>query len=322
MDNIKKYYFKIKKKIKHLSKNINYIHDKSGKLRIVLFFDILWCRIRYRLTVNEYRIYEYYNIKSNKRKTYMNIRKHKSLDFLYLDKNILNVLEDKDLFRRRFKDYIKNDLIDVNDLNFKEQEELCLNDKRLICRNKSGKFINTFSIYDIKDFRSPAYMINEIKKDKKYLVEKEFKQLKALNEISENLVIINVVTLNAFNGIKVIFSSIKYKVDKDVISGYIDTKNGKIKGNLKDKDGMNYKDIRGFEIPKFDKIISLSKKLAKEMEEIYEIEWSFIINSRGTVYLIDANRFNDFVFGQTPEFLNNRIGLLPTYKNNLKKYFF
>ena len=316
MDKVKK----IKTKYKYLKKTINYIHDISGKLRNIILLDIIWCCVRYGTTSNEYRIFEYYKIKNDKRKTYLNTFKHNFYNKHLYDKIILNVLNDKELFRLRFKDYFKREVIDVNDLSFKEYEELCIKNKILICRNGKQSYLKSFKIYNLNNYRSPAYMIDEIKKDKKILVEKSIKMHKLLNDINNELVIINVTTLFNNDSVEVISSSVKYKDYNEVISGFIDIKSGKVKGHLKDENGLNYKtEIMEFEIPKYKEIIKLSKKLAKELEGIKEVEWSFTVNNRGTVYLLDANIYDDFIFEQTPEFLNNKVGLLPIYKKVIKK---
>ena len=319
MDDIKKFIKKIIIKLKYLKRTIDYINSETLKNKIFIFFDILWCKIRYFTNSNEYRIFEFYNIKSNKRKTYLNTFYHNRYKKYISDKKIINVLEDKKLFNLRFKDYLKREVINVHDLSFKEYEDLCLNNKKLICRSSNSNYLKSYKVYDLKNYRSPAYMIEEIKKDNKVLIEKNFKKHALLDLISDELVIINITTLNDKDDVKIISSSIKFYED-EIISGYINPKTGKIKGHLKDYNGLNYKrEVINYEIPKYKEIISLAKKLSKELEEIKEVEWSFTVNSRGTIYLLDGNIYDDFIFNQTPEFLNNREGFLNIYKKAIKK---
>ena len=72
------------------------------------------------------------------------------------------------------------------------------------------------------------------------------------------------------------------------------------------------------EVPEIEKE-EIIEEQQDEQEEIKEVEWSFTVNNRGTVYLLDANIYDDFIFEQTPEFLNNKVGLLPIYKKVIKK---
>ena len=53
--------------------------------------------------------------------------------------------------------------------------------------------------------------------------------------------------------------------------------------------------------------------ISKELEEVRQLEWSFLVGSK-KVYLLGANVWDDYVFTQTPEFLRNKIGLMSYYK--------
>ena len=54
-DGLKKFYKELKNDLYHIRKNINYIHDLSGKLYIVIVFDMLFSMFRYGISDNEYR---------------------------------------------------------------------------------------------------------------------------------------------------------------------------------------------------------------------------------------------------------------------------
>ncbi len=315
-DSVKKFCNEVKDTIKHLNKNINYIHNKSDKFRIVIFFDILWCIIKYGISDNEYRIFEFYLITKEKRKTYLSIDKHNSLNKKLYNKKISNVLEDKKIFGRRFKEYINYDVINIKDLNFKSFEDFALKNKTIIAKSSTNSFVKTYKIYDLKDYRSPAFMSDQINKDNLSMLFKKVSQAKQLNTIND-LVVVNVTSIYN-NGCNIISSNLKYKENNKIITGFIDCKTGKIKGNFKDEKGISITNqFDGFAIPNYEKVLDMTKKLSKELEEIKEIEWSFLIGNK-TVYLVDANKWEDFVFAQTPEFLKNRIGLLPIYNKLVK----
>ena len=237
---------------------------------------------------------------------------------MWVNYNIESITNKKN-FLKRFKDYIKRDVFDVNNMSFKQYEELVLSSKKIICVNNNNSYVSSYKIYDLNDYRSPAFLIDAAKNDKRNIIEKYFSQNKELKKLNEDLVIINIVSTYT-DKTDIIASSIKYKENGKLISGNIDIKNKCIKGHLKDEKGLNYSnEFDGFEIPKFDNIISIVKEVSKKTKEIKEVEWSFAIGSRGTIYLLDANPWNDFVFSQTPEFLNNKVGFLPYYKKNKRK---
>ena len=314
MNSIKEVYSKIKYYVKRLNKTIRYVHNKTDNLCVFIFFDIIWCLIRYGSTDNEYRIFKFYNIDGNKRKTYMTKRKYKKYNRKLVDKEIEYILNDKPLLLARLKNYLKRDVYTSGDLSFKQFEEFAFDSKKVLARSKKNSFLNSFKIYDLNSFRSPAFMKDQMDKDNLNIVESFFNQHKSLNCLSD-LVIINIVSVVNKKTIDLVTSTIKFKDNNKVISGYVDIDSGKVIHNLKDPNGKNYSsDYDGLVVPSFEKIITLTSVLAKELEEIRQIEWSYAVNSRGVVYLLDANVWDDYVFTQTPEFLRNKIGLMSYYK--------
>ena len=314
METLKNIYNKIKYYIKRLNRTIKYVHRKTGRLCVFIFFDIIWCIIFYGCTDNEYRIFEFYNIYSDLRKTYMTRRKYKRINRKLVDKNITSVLNNKETLLRRFKDYLKRNVYNTNDMSFKEFEEFAFLNKNIVARSKQGSFISTYKTYDLKDYRSQAFMKDKIDKDKLSLVEQLIPNHKILLPIND-VVVINVVSVVNKGNVNIASSTIKFKDGNSVISGYVDVDSKKVIKSLRDNNGKKYStDYDGVEIPVFDKIIKEVKELAMELDEIKQVEWSFIINNRGVVHFVDANVWDDYVFCQIPEYLEDRVGLMPYYK--------
>lgn len=314
---MKKSFRIFKRIIKNLNKTMKYIHKREGYLYTFLFLDIIWCYIRYGITYNEYRIFEFYNLEGSKRKTYISRRKYKKIRKKLVIEEITNVVEDKELFLRRFNNYITKDIHDINKMSFKQFEDFAYENDVILARGMNSRFINSYREYVISNYRSPAFALKEIKEKKLHLVEKSFAQHKDLNEIAP-LVIINVVSVVTNNNIDLVTSSLKFKDGNKIISGNINIRKNMIVGHFKDEKGHNYKDVFDeFVIPKFEEVKEKCAVLARELEEIRQVEWSFVIGSRGTVHLVDAGIWNDYVFSQTPEFLNNRVGLMSYYKKIL-----
>ena len=83
---------------------------------------------------------------------------------------------------------------------------------------------------------------------------------------------------------------------------------------MKDEHDNVYSFFNNYELPFYDNIKKQAIKLALELSEIKEVEWSFTVNSRGTVLLMDANIWDDTIFVQQPEYLYNKVGLKPKFK--------
>ena len=64
-----KYLFQriVKMNYKNFFKVINNIHKKTGKSRIYLFFDIIYCGLKYQAGFFDYELFEMYNLNRKRR---------------------------------------------------------------------------------------------------------------------------------------------------------------------------------------------------------------------------------------------------------------
>ena len=312
MDSLDKVFKKLIKDLKVFNKNLNYVTCKSNIFGFVLFWDIIWCKIRYGITSNEYRIFDFYNLSEEKRNTFMSKRRYEFLNERLVNKKIVSVINNKDRFNLKFKDYLKREVYNIKEMSFKEIEDFLIDNKNVIGRSISASFISSYKEYNLSDYRSPAFMAEDMKNNKDYLIEKKFNQHKELNKINP-LVFVNVVSV--YNkGVDIVSATIKFREGSDIISGFIDIDNKCIIGNFKDEKGSDYKDnFDGFVIPKFKSIIEKVESLSEELSEIRQVEWSFIIGSK-SIYLVDAGIWDDYVFSQIREFLKDDEGLMTYYR--------
>ena len=314
-----KLYKTLKQKLKHLHQVIKYVKKQSGKLYIVILFDIIWCYIVYLLDLEEYKKLEFYNINHSLRKTYLNEAKHDLIKTFLHKKANLVIINNKEKFLQRFKNYIKSEIVNINKISYKEFEETLMKNKKIICRSTNQSFVSSFEIYDAAKFRGPGFVLEKAKKNKLLLVEKYIDQHKKLKEITDNLVVINLVTMINKNNVDVISSYVSFKENNQIIRGYIDLKKEKTKGHFRDSNNNIYENISGeYEIPCLEEMINFVKETAKEITEIKEVEWSLCLDTRGKIHLMDATTWKQIIFAQTPEYLNKKVGLLPYYKKIIK----
>lgn len=311
----KKIYNKIKTDIKHLNKIIKYVHEETDTFVVITFFDILWCKLKYGISLDEYKYYEFYNINSILRESYLTNRKHNRYSKKIIDYNIIDVILNKKRFINRFESYLNRNILNVNDLSYKEFENLLLENKQVLCRSVNDSFIDSYQIYNLKDFRGPGFILEKIKNNKLYLIEKTFSQHKLLNDINNDLVVLNIVTLTKNGNTKVVSSFITFKDNNKSVYGYVDIKKSVTKGHFRFKDGKLYNEnTTNYEIPCLEEAISYVKKLSHELEEIGEINWSLGINNKGKIYLLDASLWNEYYLSQIPEYLNKKVGILSKYR--------
>ena len=334
--NFKKIFDYLKKHIKGINRSIKLIRKKSSNSsRIVLFFDMWWSYIRYGVTYDEYRVFEFYLIPGYKRDTYMSKCRHQNLEKHLCDKNHLILLNSREKFYIKFKDYLNREFYSIKEMSFKEFEELALKKKELVCRSNSLKGESGTLTLNVKNFRSPAFLLDKAKKSGLNIVETSIKQNKLFESVNpHNMNTVSVVTLLCDKKVDIVSAYVKFGIteeDKyDVnsvkhITGIVDIKSGTIKHKLVCDEDEVYSEhpiskikLVGLEIPLFDEIKNVASKCALEFDEALEVEWNFII-SNTKVYLINANLWDDYVFVQLPMFSKNKVGLMPYYRDNVKK---
>ena len=128
------------------------------------------------------------------------------------------------------------------------------------------------------------------------------------------MVTINLVTICTKTKVNVLTSTISFRDENKMISGYVNINKGTVYGHLKDEHDNLYSYFNNYELPYYSEIKEFAKTLAKELEEIREIVWTFTVNSKNEICLLDANLWSDTIFTQQPEYNSTRVGLLPKFK--------
>lgn len=296
--------------IKHLNKTISYVHKHSNMLYIAIFFDILFSFVCFGSSLDEYRLFEFYKINYKKRKTYLTEVKYEFLRDKLINKKILGMLKNKEKLLLRFKEEMKSEVFNTKNMSFKESETLIISNKELIARSENTRFASTAKLFNVSNYRSPAFMLDAINKEKLFFVEKSIQQHKLLRNITDSLVSINAIVVNRHSNNNVIALTITFKDNNKIVKGFVDIKTKKIKGHLRYEDGSIYNEkINNYEIPCVDEVISLTKKLAKELEEYGLLEFDYCITNHSSIYFMDVNVWTDYIFIQIPEYLNNRISI-------------
>ncbi len=81
--------------ISRVGRDIARVAKKSGKPRIFVFFDMLWCGVRYGAGPLDYDLFEFYSLTSAQRKTYVTRGTNNALVRKYNDKSLWHVFDNK-----------------------------------------------------------------------------------------------------------------------------------------------------------------------------------------------------------------------------------
>ncbi|MEG2322088.1 MAG: sugar-transfer associated ATP-grasp domain-containing protein [Bacilli bacterium] len=320
---------------KQLFKTVAEIHNKSKKNSIFIFFDMIWCAFRYGAGYNDYKIFAFYNMKGKNRNTYVTRIRNKKIIMLLNDQKYSNIIDEKNLFDKRFKKYLKRDIIDLDETSLKEFEKFMENKKEVFCKPfnlDSGRGIEKLQK---KDFKSLKAMYNYLKSKNLRMIEEVIIQHKDMNKLYPQAInCLRIVTI-VIDGKPIIVYAVSkcgtggHYLDNTGFEGIfapVDLETGKINAlaysEHTEKTYVVHPDTKvkfeGFQIPYFNEIKQLVYEAALEVPEVKYVGWDVFISPDGPG-LIEGNDYPDYAFWQLPVHNKTQIGLMPFYKQKLPK---
>lgn len=91
------------------------ISKKTGKNRLFLVIDMIFCGLFYQAGYYDYQEFEFYNLNRKERKTYLTRGKNNEIVRLFNDKSYFHTFENKVEFNKVFNDFLKRDWLYLDD---------------------------------------------------------------------------------------------------------------------------------------------------------------------------------------------------------------
>ena len=313
--------------IKSIFNIVNKIHKKTHKLRIYLLFDIVFCSIKYGAGPYDYQEFEFYNLNSKERKTYLTRVKNNAIVRMFNDKEISKKFDDKIEFNKIFNKYLKRDWLYI-DNNYEEFVKFCDGKDDFIAKPVGGSGGEGIELIKV-DTKKLKNIYEYLVSNNKLLVEEKViqnKNIAKLNSTSVNT--FRIVTF--FDGkdthiLNVVFKIGNGGVTDNFSSGsmYTFVRDGKIIVPAIDRDDNIFYEhpiskikLVGYEIPNYGKAIDLVKKCAKEISEVKYVGWDVAITDKDAV-IIEGNCFPG-VYQIKPSFVSEKVGLIPAFEEAMK----
>lgn len=292
MDNIKKNY-------KKLNNVISYINNKYYIGKLYLLIDILFCKIKYKANLNDYKMFSMYLLNNKERKTILTSGKNLILTNKLNDYSKLHIFENKNEFNGVFDDYLKRKWMFINRKNYNEFECFIKNMDYIIAKpndNTEGKRIEKIKVgdYSIKE------LYNYLKDKDLLLVEEVIKQHNYLNKLySKSINRVTVVTI-LYNDITYIISinlnlgnnSIVDSLKRGGMTNKIDIETGTSLHPFCDRGLNNYyfhpvtkEKINNIKLPYINEIKSLVKDLSKIIKTVRYVSWDIAITNDGPILI-------------------------------------
>ena len=306
--------------VANLKRIINKLNKKTKKSKISLFLDIAWCAIKYGAGPYDYQEFEFYNLNSKERKTYLTRAKNVKIVRNYNLKSSWYKFDDKVEFNKIFNKYIKRDWLYLNKDNYQEFENFCKNKKDFIAKPLDGSGGVGIELIEVKKNNKETF--DYLIKNNKLLVEEKIiqnKKVAALNETSVNT--LRIITF--YDGKEAHIINSVFKIGNGGItdnfssgSMYTFVEGGKIIVPAIDREDFVYEihpkskiKLVGYEIPNYDKAIELVKECAKIVPEVKFVGWDVALLEDGAS-IIEGNCFPG-VYQIKPSFEHKKEGLIP-----------
>ena len=287
-----------------------------------VLFDIINCSIKYQASFYDYLEFEFYLLNDNQRKTYLTSGKNNEIIKTFNDKSYRYIFNNKDKFNNKFKKYLKRDYLNSN-FTKEDLNKFIKNKDKIIAKPIDGTDNNGLKIIDCNEK-------NIFEKYHSYLLEEIIIQNKKLDELYDKSVnSLRVFTFYDGKSVHILQSILKignnsitdnfssggmYAFLNDlgiVITPAIDNED-----NIYGIHPLSKKQILGFQIPHFDKVIKLVTDAAKEVPQIKYVGWDIAI-LEDDVCIIEGNSYPG-VFQIKPRFSKDKVGILPKYEKIMK----
>lgn len=307
---------------------INKIHQRSGKNRMFLFFDMIYCSFKYMAGYTDYFLFYFEELNAKQRATYIT----RGINNGYLktlnDSSYYHFLRNKIEFNHKFKEYLNRDFLDLRESSFEEFKKFVKKYSTIMVKpvDLSGGYgVEKLEIKKKDDLKN---IYENLMNKKQFLVEEYITQHHEMSRLcSASVNTLRIVTICKNGKTTVMLRAIRIGNGVNPVDNFhqggmysLFDENGKITKPAMDREGKLFQThpvsnvpIEGFQIPYYQEAISLAVKLSQVIPQIGLAGWDIAISEKGPV-LIEGNELPGYDIYQSKIHLNeNKEGLKPFF---------
>ncbi len=315
---------------KNMFHTIEKIHKRSGKNRIFLFCDMVWCGFRYLAGYADYDLFQFYRLNSVQRATYLTRGKNNQAVRRFNHPDYIHFFEDKAEFNQKFAPFIHRESMDLKKSAIQEFADFLQRHPVIIAKPADGICGRGVLKTSLSDFVDVKDMYHFLIESGRTLIEQVIEQHPDISAIYPNSVnTLRIVTiLKEDHTADVVFSSIRIgnngsfvdNLNSGGMSALIDSTTGIITKAGEDKDLLTYeihpmtgKPIVGFAVPMFEEALDICRQAAAIVPQIRYVAWDVAITKDGPE-LIEGNTFPGHDIMQLSSQRENGMGILPVFQ--------
>lgn len=325
-----KYYFNrlFNISFKRMFDVINVVHKRSGKSRVYLFFDIIYCSIKYLAGYTDYMVFYFENLSAKQRSTFITRGVNNEYIKKLNNRAYYENFDDKIKFNNIFKDYLKRDFLDLSHSSIDEFRNFCKTHEDFIVKPVSEQCGRGVEKITVRKDTNIEILYNKLINSNQILAEEYVIQNKDMNKLFPHSVnTIRLVTIRKNKKTTVIFRVIRIGNGNNVVDNYnhggmysLISEDGIItkpaidkKGNIYDIHPVTNTKIVGFKIPYFEEALKMVKQASEVIEEVGYVGWDIAITENGPV-MIEGNQLPGYDLYQSKIHLNDdSMGFKPLF---------
>lgn len=270
------------------------------KNQIAIFFDMIYCKLRYHATPHEYMMYEFYNFKHRYRKNFL-MEYHIRSKFRKLNGHMTAV--SKYRFYQQVPEYFNREMILAPACGADAFVAFARKHSKIVIKPDTGCCGRGVKIFQYVNDEQAKGVFSAMNKDT--ICEAFIYQHDKMNELNPDSVnTVRIVSLLNEDDVSIISATIKVgairgvHVDNmrqkgigaqvDILTGTVSTHGCDYKDNVYTNHPLTNTQFLGFNIPYWDEAIALIKEAHKKLPLCRLIGWDVAITQTG-VELVEAN---------------------------------
>ena len=317
------------KKLNHI---MEIVREKSGQNKVHTFFDILWCAARYGAGYYDYLMFGFYDMNGRERDTYLTRVRNKKVQEIMNDIAYSDEFDDKLRFNENFAEFLGRKTLNGETATVADLTAFLDGQEAIFAKINHGDCGRGVEKLYVKDFESPAAMLDYIQQNKLVVLEQVLKQhedmarlhpasvntMRILTDLVDDTVHIAYITVKMGRGGGVCDNSGQGGVlcRVDIESGRICSPATDDYFNVYDKHPDTGIVFQGYQLPMVDEAIALAKKAARKVPQVGHVGWDVAITPDGPA-IIEGNDFPGTDLCQLYPHYPEKHGLWPYYKELL-----
>lgn len=332
MENKLQYYVRVIKgaSFEKFFKVLDNAHVRSGKNKVVLFFDILNSMRRYGAGYNDYVTFEFWNLTHKQRDTYLTRFRSKKLMLFMNDHSYAHIFDNKNEFNEVFKDYIGRECLDMEIATEEDLKNFFETRTKVFAKMKDLSCGIGCELIETANFEDSAAFVNYVKEKGFATIEDVIENHPAIAKLYPHSVnTMRMITmLDAAGNPHCIYSVFKMGKDGRVVDNYglhgpVDLETGEFlypahsgdttAGIHYDEHPNTHEKLVGFRVPFMKEAMEMVEKAATVVPQMRYVGWDVAITPNGPV-IIEGNNYCAHDFWQLPGQTPGGIGIIPTIK--------